>query len=419
MTAVDSYAAFAARLTAGGIISDPWLEGQPRFRPEPFVLNEVEHAALRRAAEEMAAVWNELCLLCCADPSLVTSFLSLSELQQALWLSSAPQWHGIARADVFLTASGPMVCELNCDTPSGEAEAVLLNRASPLPGHRDPNAALPARFCAMVETFARSVGRQRPGPLSVGIIYPTEMPEDLSMVLLYRQWFEERGFRVTLGSPFNLRRFAGGAAGLFDTPCDVFVRHYKTDWWTERRPVWKEESAVPDPEPLSDQLGIILGSVLSGRSVVVNPFGAVAAQNKRAMALMWERIDLFSEASRGAIRRYLPETLRLETLTPAALLEDREQWVLKSDYGCEGDEVLVGADTDPAIWAECIDAALPGRWIAQRCFKPLRDCHGAVANHGVYLIAGKASGLYTRLSTGSTDRHALSVPVLVRPEAHG
>jgi hypothetical protein len=253
----------------------------------------------------------------------------------------------------------------------------------------------------------------------VGIIYPTEMPEDLSMVLLYRQWFEERGFCVTLGSPFNLRRFAGGAAGLFDTPCDVFVRHYKTDWWTERRPVWKEEAGVPDPEPLSDQLGIILGSVLSGRSVVVNPFGAVVAQNKRAMALMWERIDLFSESSRGAIRRYLPETLRLETLTPAALLADREKWVLKSDYGCEGDEVVVGAETDPALWAECIDAALPGRWIAQRCFKPLRDGDGAVANHGVYLIAGEASGLYTRLSTGSTDRHALSVPVLVRPEACG
>ena len=32
----------------------------------------------------------------------------------------------LARADVFLTDEGPRVCEINCDTPSGEAEAVTL-----------------------------------------------------------------------------------------------------------------------------------------------------------------------------------------------------------------------------------------------------------------------------------------------------
>jgi hypothetical protein len=100
-------------------------------------------------------------------------------------------------------------------------------------------------------------------------------------------------------------------------------------------------------------------------------------------------------------------------MASATLLRDREQWVLKSDYGCEGDEVVIGAETDPAVWGRCIDAALPGRWIAQRRFQALRDRDGAVANHGVYLIGGQASGLYTRLSTGSTDRHALSAPVLV------
>jgi hypothetical protein len=46
--------------------------------------------------------------------------------------------------------------------------------------------------------------------------------------------------------------------------------------------------------------------------------------------------------------------------------------------------------------------------------QPLLDAAGAAANHGVYLVAGEAAGLYTRLSTGSTDRHALSAPVMVR-----
>src|SRR3954468_21697879 len=191
-----AYAAFAARIRAGGGISDPWLEGRPRFHPDPVVLAAAERAALSRAAEEMAAAWNELCLLCAAQPELVSGFLGLSEVQQALWLSSAPHWHGVARADLFLTAEGPRICELNCDTPSGEAEAVLLNRAAARPGLTDPNEALEERFCAMIEHLGRSVRRTAAGPLSIGIVYPTEMTEDLSMVLLYRQWFEKRGFRV-------------------------------------------------------------------------------------------------------------------------------------------------------------------------------------------------------------------------------
>src|SRR6202048_1113419 len=205
---MSDYAAFAARLTEGGVITDPWFEGEPRFHPAPVVLTRSEQASLHGAAEEMAAAYNELCLL---DPALVCEFLGLTPVQQALWFASAPQWHGIARADVFLTEAGPVICELNGDTPTGQAEAVLLNAAvaPSFPALADPNRALGDRLCAMIAAVR--------APASIGLIYPTEMPEDLSLVLLYRRWFEERGWRVTLGSPFNLRRLAGGRAGLFDT----------------------------------------------------------------------------------------------------------------------------------------------------------------------------------------------------------
>jgi glutathionylspermidine synthase len=172
---------------------------------------------------------------------------------------------------------------------------------------------------------------------------------------------------------------------------------------------------VPDAEPLTDQLGVILGSALAGTCAVINPFGAVVAQNKRAMALMWERMELFSEPSRDAIRRYLPETVRLETLPRSRLAAEREEWVLKSDYGCEGDEVVIGGDTPPDRWEAALDAALPGRWVAQRHFRAQRSPDGSVLNHGVFLVAGEAAGLYARLSPGGTDRHALSAPVFIEP----
>src|SRR5207302_6897938 len=120
-------------------------------------------------------------------------------------------WHGIARADVFETEGGLQICELNCDTPSGEAEAVLLNAVVARrlgfgggPALVDPNAGLERAFGDLVRAFAGAVERDRRAPLTVGILYPTELVEDLSMILLYQRWLEAGGWRVVLGSPFDL-----------------------------------------------------------------------------------------------------------------------------------------------------------------------------------------------------------------------
>ena len=229
-----------------------------------------------------------------------------------MWRMSAPHWHGIARADVFLTAAGPQVCELNSDTPSGEPEAVALNRVvdgAGAAGFDDPNCRLGDRVFAMVRAFLPA-GH----PLTVGIVYPTEMTDDLSVISLYARWFESRGARVVLGSPFNLRPDGRGGVALFGVSCSVIWRHYKTDWWGERRTIWRSESPYADAAPLSEPLELLAGAIARGRCVVVNPFGAVLTQNKRMMALLWEEIDRLSEPARQIVRRYLPYTARLEAL---------------------------------------------------------------------------------------------------------
>ena len=130
-----------------------------------------------------------------------------------MWLASAPVWHGIARADVFVTDEGLAFAELNCDTPTGEAEAVVLNALTvsehEAEGAIDLNRPLEARFVAMVEALAaRDLGAAP--PRRVGIVYPTEMTDDLALVRLYRQWFEGRGYEVVLGSPYNLSQVRRG-----------------------------------------------------------------------------------------------------------------------------------------------------------------------------------------------------------------
>jgi glutathionylspermidine synthase len=411
MTDERTYADFAAQVVASTTIVDPWYDGKPRLRAEPIVLPAHELAALYRAAEEVAAVYDELTRLVDARPELLTDFFKLTPLQQAMWMASAPQWHGVARADLFVTSDGTIACaELNCDTPTGEPEAVALNAlaAAEHPQLVDPNRQLEPRFLRMVGALATAAGVDA---RHVGIVYPTDMTEDLALVRLYREWLERAGCQVVLGAPHNLA-FRDGRLHLFDTPIGVALRHYKTDWWGERESPWRDET-LADREPLREALGAALAAAAVDAAVFVNPFGSVLPQNKRAMAYMWEHRSDFSAGSRAIIDRHVPYTVRMESLHREQLEVERAQWVLKADYGAEGSEVVVGAEVDERVWAQSLAAARAGRWVAQRYFAATVDAAGEATNYGVYLVAGEAAGVYARVQRGATDERALSVPVLV------
>jgi glutathionylspermidine synthase len=194
----------------------------------------------------------------------------------------------------------------------------------------------------------------------------------------------------------------------------VIWRHYKTDWWGERRPIWRSEEPYADAEPLYGPLALLAGAIARGRCGVVNPFGSVLTQNKRTMALLFEEIDRLTPRTRALVRRYLPYTARLEAVSARQLRAQRALWVLKSDYGCEGEEVVIGAEVSADEWQRALDDALPERWIVQRRFVPCAGRGGETANYGVYLVGGRAAGLFTRLQAGCTDRAAVCAPTVVR-----
>lgn len=410
---MSDYDAFAERIVASEVITDPWIRGQARFRQAPNLLSAAEHARLCRAAESIALAYDEVCRIVEADPGLVDSFFRLTPYQKAMWQSTAPFWHGIARADLFVTSEGIACTEINSDTPTGEAEAVVLNQivAGEHPGSFDPNRELEARFCDLVtELHARGVA---PGAArSVGIVYPTEFTEDLSLIRLYRRWFEARDWSVVLGSPYNLGLGDDGELTLFGQPVSLVVRHYKTDWWGERESAWLDDE-YPDTRALAEPLGMLLAAEMRDRAVVVNPMGAVLPQNKRSMALMWEHLHRFGEEAQAAIRRHIPVSARLEVMHEEQLYAEREDWVLKSDYGAEGDEVVIGRLVPDDIWRKSVEMARPGRWIAQRYFEAVRSPEGEIANLGVFLVGGSAAGVYSRFDKGVTDDHAVSAPTLV------
>lgn len=420
MTAPQEYPRLAARLAADAFITDAWLDGQPRFGTTPMLLPRDTYGALAAAAEGVAGTLDELCRIVAGAPELLDQFFRLTPVQRLMFETSFPLWHGHARADVFLRHDGtPVVCEMNCDTPSGHPEAIALNQIALRSRETnqavdlvDPCSELPAAIARLVAAVGGRITRARP---TVGIVYPTELTEDLALITLWRTTLEARGHRVVLGSPFNLHATADGGVALFGAPVDVIVRHYKADWWGEREPLWHDEAPYPDPKPLAAQLRLLLEAQLRGRVFVVNPFGAVLPQNKRAFAFLWEHRARFSPQGQAVIDAYVPYTMRLEAADSDELRADRAGWVLKSDYGCEGEEVLIGAAMTDPEWHEALTAARAHRWIAQRRFEAARDSDGRATNHGVFLVAGRTTGVYARVSPHATDRRSLSAPMLIVP----
>lgn len=398
---------------ADGLLDDPWLEGRPRLDAEPCILPRAEAGALAEAACAVAAMLDTVVQAFARDPALGT-LLGMDPTLAAVARIDAPRWLVLARADVFRCDghADPQVCELNSDTPTGLAECVTLGRlaAAARPDLIDPSAGLGRRWIDAISTAFPETGR----PV-VGIVDPTEFTEDLGHIRLLTRWLEEAGAEVVRGSPFNLHACPGGRVGLFGRACDVLVRHYKTDWWASRSAasVWRDQPPPPDAAPLAGPLHLIAAAQEAGTVAVVNPWGAAAAQSKRALALPWEQPSLFDAATLATVRRFLPEGRFLENLDPVQLERDRADWVLKGAWGCEGDEVLLGRDTKPDVWRESLRQAVPGRWLAQRAFTPRADAAGRQANHGVYLVGGLPSGLYTRLSPGATGIDATAVPTLI------
>lgn len=408
--ALPTYADFARTLYNTGLLDDPWFDGQPRFQLQGVVLSRAQAAALQRAAERIGAVYQEFISLVWEHPAWLDDYFGLTPYQKLMWFAAQGRWHGIARADLFVCRDGRIqCCEVNSDTPSGEAEAVLLNRllAPYHAGVRDPNWRFPQAFWRML--VASHGGRV---PKSVGIVYPTELTDDLSMIALYREWLEARGCRVLLGSPYNLHACDGGA-GLFGVPVDLIIRHYKTDWWGERQVAWQDAAPYPDAEPLGPQLQMLLAAEYAGRVTVVNPFGAVLSQNKLSLAFMWEEQQRFSPLAQRWIRRYIPETYRLTQVPQEHLLAHQQAWVVKSVYGCEGEETVCGPFVSPALWAETLIKALPALWVCQRFFAVAPEASGSLCNYGVYLLGGKSAGFFARLGATATDATAVTAPTFV------
>ncbi|MFT4703761.1 MAG: glutathionylspermidine synthase [Bradymonadia bacterium] len=401
------YEQFASKLLGTCYVSDPWAYTRRRFDNRPLIMGTQLIELLSQVAADIGALYDELCQIVWDNPDLLDSYYQLTPMQKLMWLGSGGAWHSYARMDAFWCGGDDVkVCELNADTPSGQSDVIGCSEvfaAELVDGELTELYDVNAEYVPRMKQMVRDSWTHRMGdrPLrTIGIVYPTDLPEDMALVYLYKNVFEEMGCEVVLGSPFNLQRLPGGRIGMFDKEIDVVWRHYKTDWWGEREVAHTASPELMDVEPLEQTLWLLTAED-AGEVIVLNPFGSMVAQDKRSLSFFWEHMDRFSEASKKTIRAHIPETYRFETIGMDRLLSERSEWVMKSDFGCESEEVVIGPFCVDQDWHEELYGMYEGRWVAQRFFETQSFEDGRVANLGLYLVGGAPAGMYVRMS--STD----------------
>lgn len=413
-----SHQEICAAVDALHITTSAWHgAGKPRFRGDLHQMSAEHWLELQQAGEGLLAVMDELFRLLRREPKWLESYFSMPPSWIDMSLGGPDWWNLFARLDVFPTVDGRwQICEINSDTPSGQTDMWALLQVF---GETNEWGVVPggdyeARFMALLRSLTPSMSHGASNRPVLALIYPTDISEDLDLVAAYRRQGESAGFDVVLGGPSNLQRLTDGSIGLFGQKIDVMLRHYKTDWWGERRRSWYNASFIWDAAPL-EMLGPVLEADAAGSLVVVNPFGVMPTQSKKAFAFLWDHCDRFSDEAQRVIHAHVPRTRRFSDCDHATLIREQARWVLKSDFGCEGEEVIVGRNVSEERWRLSLKLAIEERWVVQEFFEiqPIED--GSLPNIGLYTVAGKSAGIYTRVNPPQqiTDGRAQVLPVVI------
>ncbi len=317
----------------------------------------------------------------------------------------SPRGPRVARYDFHWTDEGWRVSEVNSDVPGGYVEADAFT-ACVARTHASGASPAPSPIAALADAVARAAGDAG----VVALVHATAYVDDAQVMHLLARALGARGLRPILRAPDQVDWTSPAARPA------AILRFFPAEWLVElpRRSQWRR---------------FFLDDAISQ----TNPATAILSQSKR-WTLCWD--DLATPLPTW--RRLCPASHPVETLA-THLRDDR---VYKPAFGRVGDGVLMHARTPGALPCHAdrdLSAArrelradrrrrtlgLRSHWLAQDRFTPrgLPDDSpdASVVERavclGVYVIEGKAAGIYGRVATTDWVNHsARDLAVLVDPE---
>jgi len=219
--------------------------------------------------------------------------------------------------------------------------------------------------------------------------------------------FIDRGFGCALADPRELT-FREGRLLAPSGPVDLVYRRAVLSEVAERE----------------DEVREFLAAYASGRVPFVNTFRCRPSEDKAFFAILTDEAfaSLMTAEERAFVERLVPWTRRVEErhtrragreidLVPH-VLEHRPRLVLKPAHGYGGQEVLVGNETEPAVWEAAVMNALGAPWVVQErveipeeqfpIFEAGRLSFTSLkVNTNPFYVRGAESGAVTRCSRSS------------------
>jgi glutathionylspermidine synthase len=387
-----TFASLRRRLLLDHCKWDPQVGDRQALAPFPLVMSQATWRQLARDAEALAAETTRAEAVLLHAPHLQrrlgVPWALRRVLRHAAKVGLPPLPVRSMRFDFHFTRDGWRISEVNSDVPGGFTEASSFTRlmAAHYPGLT--TAGDPAR------TWAAALANRCDGA-PVALLSAPGFIEDQQVTAYLAKRLQEQGLATHLANPRQLV-WEDHRAHLGQTALGAIVRFYQAEWLTHlpRRCGWQNLLA-------------------GGRTPVTNPATSLLTESKR-FPLTWDALPF----DLPTWRRLLPET-RDPRRAP---WRTDDAWLIKSAYSNTGDTVTVRALVDPRRWRHAARAArfFPGDWVAQKRFEtlPLDTPRGPLYPCvGVYVIDGRAAGVYARASaTSVVDFTATDVPLLLRPE---
>jgi uncharacterized circularly permuted ATP-grasp superfamily protein len=383
----------------------------------PFVImpHFISPGQLRRLTSAVASISPVLDRFCNAycDDARLREELELAPHEDALMRIDPgfPQPIRVSRLDAFLHDYDVKFLEFNTDSPAGMGWTDVLYEALEerveLPRVKEVfqtryTPVLPEVVTTLLDAYRASRAKHPDLPETprLAVLDVAGTPTAAEFRLVCR--FAERVGVETVVATLDEASYDGSQLVVDGEPVHLVYRRALIETLTEESPL-----AVAARE---------------GRAVVVNPFRANVAANKKILAVLQdERFEHLLERSEAeTIRNTLPWTRILRpgrtTYGPwkfellSFVCENRERLVLKpaTDYGGRG--VLLGRETDQGTWEAAIDEhADSGDHIVQEyvpipeeMFPTIEDGHVQMRlkrfNINPYCIGGRYVGMMTRIS---------------------
>ena len=379
---------------------DAQVGDQATLAPFPIVLSRALAAELTTCSERLDAESRAAEQELLAQPALWSLLAVPRRIRGVLARGAREGWTPAAgrvmRFDFHPSDEGWRLSEVNADVPGGFSEATEFTRlvAERRPGLVPTGQPGPAWVDAILAS-ARAAS-DTPEAMTGVLLHAPGFIEDLQVCTYLAGLMRTRGVRVSLAQPQHLAWRDGHAcleADWHRGRVDFVLRFFQAEWLSQlpRSVEW---------QPL----------FVGGRTPVANPGISVLLESKR-FPLVWDRL----RTALPTWRALLPET----RATSGWVGDLDPDWMLKSAYSNNGDDVLHRELTPAAQWKKETRWLVlsRGEWLEQRRFTPvpLETPWGPMhVCLGVYTVDGRAAGMYGRLSRGPiVDYRAIDAAVLV------